>query len=347
MSSIGQNCRKRPGAALCFRIVALTLFCVLLALPARAKPEHWRQAGFTTDFSKSTIDLDTIFSGGPPKDGIPSIDSPQFEKAAAIDWLDENEPVIRLDVNGTVRAYPLQILIWHEIVNDEIGSVPVAVTYCPLCNSSIAFDRRLDGLVLDFGTTGLLRNSDLVMYDRQSETWWQQFTGEGIVGTHAGRELQMLPSRVVAFGDFRQEHPSADVLARPVPARRDYGRNPYVGYDSRSAPYPLYQGDLPETINPMARVVLVRDGQDLHAATLDHIRTSGTVALSSDTLLRWTGEQASILDAARTGKGRAIGTVEAVRTSATGEEPLVHDLTFAFVVHAFHPDVPILGISPP
>jgi len=347
MFSARRRCRKQAGIAVFIRLIVSALICMLMPMQVLAKPEHWRQAGFATDFTKTTVDFGTIFSGGPPKDGIPSIDDPRFEQAGMIDWLDGREPVIRLEVDGIVRAYPLQILIWHEIVNDTIGNVPVSVTYCPLCNSSIAFDRRLDGTVLDFGTTGLLRNSDLVMYDRQSETWWQQFTGEGIVGAHAGRALTMLPSRVIAFEDFRKSHPDADVLARPVPARRDYGRNPYVGYDSRSAPYPLFQGDLPDNINPMARVVIVRDGDAVHAATLDHIRRSETVPLPDGAILRWTGEQASILDVAATGKGRPIGSVEAVKSTSQGETPLVHDVTFAFVVHAFHPDVPILGITRP
>jgi len=314
---------------------------------ATADPDKWRRAGFSTDFSISTVDLGTIFSGGPPKDGIPSIDEPTFQSASSIDWLQDPEPVIVLKLDGEVKAYPLQILIWHEIVNDRIGSRPVSVTYCPLCNSSIVFDRRLDGDILDFGTTGLLRNSDLVMYDRQSETWWQQFTGEGIVGTHAGRELKMIPSRVAAFETFRKDHPDGQVLARPPSPRRDYGSNPYVGYDSRSAPYPLYQGDLPDNINPMARVVVVRDEDETYAATLDHVRTSGSVAFADAVHLRWTGEQASILDKRETERGRPIGSVAAVRMEANGETPLVHDVTFAFVVHAFHPEVPILGITQP
>ena len=327
---------------------ALAMIAVLALAPmAEANPDRWRRAGFTTDFSKTNIDLNTIFSGGPPKDGIPSIDNPTFQPASSVDWLQGREPVIQLELKETVKAYPLQILIWHEIVNDQIGQIPVSVTYCPLCNSSIVFDRRFEGDILDFGTTGLLRNSDLVMYDRQTETWWQQFTGEGIVGTHSGRDLKMIPSRVVAFDVFRKEHPEGAVLARPSPPLRNYGYNPYVGYDSRSAPYPLYRGDLPEDINPMARVVVVRDEEKIYAATLDHIRTSGPVALSDKVHLRWTGEQASILDQRETGGGRLIGSVEAIRTEGDRETSIVHDVTFAFVVHAFHPDIAILGITSP
>jgi hypothetical protein len=329
------------------KLAGACLLAVIFHSPVLANPDQWRRAGFSTDFSKATVSLDTIFSGGPPKDGIPSIDDPRFERARDISWLGDREPVIRLELDENVKAYPLQILIWHEIVNDRIGSVPVSVTYCPLCNSSIVFDRRLDNEVLDFGTTGLLRNSDLVMYDRQSETWWQQFTGKGIVGKYSGRDLKMIPSRVIAFGEFRKEHPDAEVLARPVPPRRNYGHNPYVGYDSRSAPYPLYQGELPDNINPMARVVVVRDDDQTFAATLEHVRSENTVELSDKVQLRWTGEQASVLDRSETENGRAIGSVEAVRTGGAQEIPLVHDVTFAFVVHAFHPELPILGIMTP
>ncbi|MEP3048677.1 MAG: DUF3179 domain-containing protein [Roseibium sp.] len=327
------------------RLLFLLLLMSIAPGEAFANPDQWKRGGFTTDFSKSTVSFETIFSGGPPKDGIPSIDDPSFEPATSVTWLEDAEPVIQLEWDGVVKAYPLQILIWHEIVNDKIGDRPVSITYCPLCNSSIVFDRRLDADVFDFGTTGLLRNSDLVMYDRQTETWWQQFTGEGIVGKHSGRHLKMIPSRVISFGVFRKDHPDAMVLARPAPPQRDYGRNPYVGYDSRSTPYPLYQGDLPEDINPMARVVIVNDGDQRFAATLDHVRTQQEVTLSDTVVLRWTGEQASILDKGATDLGRKISTVSAVRINRGHEQPLVHDLTFAFVVHAFHPDLSILGIN--
>lgn len=340
----------RPSERFANGIPALLLSVLLLAgltLQATANPAQWKRGGFTTDFTKAIVSFEEIFSGGPPKDGIPSIDAPQFISAADATWLEDNEPVILLTRDGTAKAYPLQILIWHEIVNDIIGGMPVAVTYCPLCNSSIVFDRRFEGEVLDFGTTGLLRKSDLVMYDRQSESWWQQFTGEGIVGTHAGRELKMLPSRVTSFADFRARHPDGQVLDRPNGPRRDYGRNPYIGYDSRQAPYPLYQGTLPDNINPMDRVVVVTDGQERYAARLAHVREREALDLSDTVTLRWTGENASILDTRLTKTGRPIAAVEAVKTDGSKQELLVHDVTFAFVVHAFYPDLPILGITAP
>ncbi len=185
-----------------------------------------------TDFAKRTVSLDEIFSGGPPRDGIPSIDRPRFVSTAqAASWLRPDEPVIALEIAGEVRAYPLQILMFHEIVNDTAGGVPVAVTFCPLCNAAIVFERRVGGQVLDFGTTGRLRKSDLVMYDRQTESWWQQFTGTGIIGRHAGTTLRQLPSQVVSFAEFAEAHRAGKVLSRETAHKRPYGRNPYRGYD--------------------------------------------------------------------------------------------------------------------
>ena len=209
---------------------------VLLAAAAQAPPDvnsrEWR-----TDFSRRTVALAEIVSGGPPKDGIPAIDRPQFESVAgAAVWLHDREPVVVVEIGEFARAYPLQILIWHEIVNDEVGGTPVAVTFCPLCNTALAFDRRLDGHVLDFGATGRLRHSDLVMYDRQTESWWQQATGEGIVGAYAGKRLRWLPAPLTSWRDFRDAYPAGRVLSRNTGHNRPYGRNPYERYDTRAGP---------------------------------------------------------------------------------------------------------------
>ena len=217
-------------------------------------PPPFRTSGFSTDFSRRTVSWGEILSGGPPKDGIPAVDAPQFEAIAAGDeWLEDPDPVIMLSHGDVTRAYPLSILIWHEIVNDEIDGQPVTITFCPLCNASIAFDRNFDGQVLDFGTTGRLRNSDLIMYDRQTETWWQQFTGEGIIGQYAGDQLRFLSSQVISWQDFKASHPDAEVLARPnMP--RNYGFNPYVGYDSTSHPF-LFLDTPDPRLDPVERVL--------------------------------------------------------------------------------------------
>jgi hypothetical protein len=187
-----------------------------------------------TNFCKYSIDPNEIFLGIVPKDGIPSIDNPIFEIPEDADkWLGEDWPVMWFEHNGDSRAYPLAILIWHEIVNDIVGGKPVALTFCPLCNATIAFDRTLsDGTVLEFGTTGNLRNSDLVMYDRLTESWWQQFTGEAILGDLTGTKLTFLPSQIISWGDFKANRPDGEVLSRETGNIRSYGENPYPGYDS-------------------------------------------------------------------------------------------------------------------
>ncbi len=211
-----------------------------------------------TDFSKRTVDLAEIESGGPPKDGIPAIDRPKFvPTASARAWLNPKEPVIVLRVGSEARAYPLQILMFHEIVNDTLAGTPVAVTFCPLCNASIVFERRVEGRTLDFGTTGRLRYSDLVMYDRQSESWWQQFTGKGIVGSYSGSTLKQLNSEIVAFEDFERAHPNGQVLSRITGHSRPYGRNPYVGYDRIDQPPFLFTGKTDARLPPMERVLAV------------------------------------------------------------------------------------------
>lgn len=220
---------------------------------------------WTTDFTKHSVPLDEIMSGGPPKDGIPAIDTTRFDAVADADkWLKPREPVILFEHAGEGRAYPLQILIWHEIANDIVAGLPVVVTFCPLCNTSIVFDRRLGSRVLDFGTTGKLRFSDLVMYDRQTESWWQQATGEAIVGEMTGKRLVFLPSQIISWEMFKLTYPGGKVLNRETGHGRSYGRNPYVGYDDiNSSPF-LYRGPKDGRLPPMARVVTISlNGEDV------------------------------------------------------------------------------------
>jgi hypothetical protein len=325
-------------------LAALIVLSLLFSGVAGADPELWQRAGWEkTDFSKTKIKWDEILSGGPPKDGIPSIDKPAFKPAGEVSDLASNEPVIGLEIGGDARAYPLRILIWHEIVNDVVGGRPVTVTYCPLCNSAIVFDRRVGDRLLDFGTTGKLRNSDLVMYDRQTETWWQQFTGEAIVGELVGTTLTLIPARLESFAQFRERHPPGRVLVPNDPTMRRYGDNPYAGYDTSGAPF-LYRGDYPKGIEPMARVIVVKaDRKRPTIVTLEHLRKSGTLTLDG-VRLSWRAGQASAVDDEQVAKGRDVGTVEAVRDGGAGMGELVpYDVTFAFVAFAFHPDVPVQG----
>ena len=327
-----------PNLALRVAVTAAcaALLSLALATVALANPDFWAQEGWKTDFSKMSIDPDEVLSGGPPKDGIPSIDDPTFQPVSAEAELVDREPVIGLEIDGDARAYPLRILTWHEIVNDTVGGRPVIVTYCPLCNAALVFDRTLDGVAVEFGTTGKLRNSDLIMYDRAGETWWQQFTGEAIAGEKLGQTLTLLPSRLESWGEFKARHPEGRVLTPPQPARRDYGRNPYTGYDSAYKPF-LYRGDLPPDIKPMERVVVVRDeAGDPEVVTLNLVREEGTLDVGGTTLT-WSEGQASALDTTDIREGRDVGTVVARR----GGEDVPYDVTFAFVAHAFHPEVTI------
>ncbi len=320
---------------------SLLMVMVMATVPVIAGPDAWRRAGWTnTDFSKSSVDFKTIFSGGPPRDGIPSIDKPVFRPVDRITNLGASEPVITLAIGTDVRAYPLRVLIWHEIVNDTVGGVPVAVTFCPLCNTALVFKRRHKGRLLDFGTTGLLRHSDLVMYDRQTQSWWQQFTGEAIVGEMTGEKLAFIPSRLESFALFRQEHPQGMVLVPGNPALRDYGRNPYAGYDSRSMPYDLYRGPLPNDINPMARVIMIRDEGVIRAVALAALRKHGTMTIGR-IKLSWRPGQNSALDSRNIAAGRDVGTVVARLKTASGETDALYHLTFAFAFHAFYPGIPI------
>lgn len=239
-------------------------------------------SGWETDFGRHTVPLTEISPGGPPRDGIPPIDDPVFESIdQASDWLANQEPVIALgvlDKDGTVasngRAYPLQILIWHEIVNDVLDDVPVLVTFCPLCNTSVVFDRRLapdnpDATVYDFGTTGNLRFSDLVMWDRQTESWWQQVTGDAIVGELAGQRLTMIPSQILSFEAFRESWPNGEVLSRSTGHQRPYGDNPYPGYDDiGSSPF-RFEQETDDRLPAMQRVVGVELDDEAVAYTIE------------------------------------------------------------------------------
>ena len=235
------------------------------ASPASAAPqvEQFGRGGWKTNFNKHSVPLSEISRGGPLKDGIPAVDHPKFVGVADADsWLKPPEPVIALTVAGESRAYPMQIMVWHEIVNDAIGGVPVTVTFCPLCYTAIAFDRRAAGQVLDFGTSGNLRKSDLVMYDRQTESWWQQAIGQAIVGELTGTHLTILPASIVSWASFRTAYPRSEVLSKDTGFGRSYGVNPYIGYDSANSHPFLFDGKLDGRLPPKEHVVTVSIGAE-------------------------------------------------------------------------------------
>ncbi len=274
-----------------------------------------------TDFKKHNVLLTEIMPGGPPKDGIPAIDTPKLVAVAAADaWLEEAEPVQVLSLNGEARAYPLQILIWHEIVNDVVAGTPVAITYCPLCNTAITFDTRLDdGRVLTFGTTGNLRFSDLIMYDRETESWWQQITGEAIVGELAGKKLKVIPSSVVAWREFKRAYPDGTVFSRETGYERDYGSNPYVGYDS-GQPF-LYHGPQDKRLPAIERVVTVDINGEAIALPFSALEREPVVQMTvggRGVVVFYRKGTASALDTEPIARGRDIGATGVFDSVADG-----------------------------
>jgi len=189
------------------------------------------------DLRGSLIPADEIHAGGPPRDGIPALDDPKLISASAADFLDPNDRVLGLTLAGESRAYPIAILNWHEIVNDRIGKHPVVVTYCPLCGTGVIFDAAVDGRRLDFGVSGLLYNSDVLLYDRQTESLWSQIKKQAVTGPMKGRRLRALPTTHTTWRAWRASHPDTLVLSTDTGHARNYSRDPYGDYASERGLY--------------------------------------------------------------------------------------------------------------
>ena len=332
------------------------------------------------DHPEPLVDLSQILSGGPPPDGIPPLEDPAFEPAGDVDWLPEVEPVLALEVNGDARAYPLRIMTWHELVNGTVGGVPVTVSYCPLCNSAIAYDRRVGDRILDFGTSGALLNSSLVMYDRQTESLWSHYTGQAVVGHLTGTELDLIPVQTVSFAAFLASHPEGHVLSLDTGHFRRYGQNPYQFYDSSSRPF-LFSGPFDDRLEPLARVLALR-AEDRGAVIPNDVLVERRVVpftfAGREMVALFEQGTASALDSANIAEGRDVGAtgvfVRSVdgrllelsaadgggfedaasgvvydilgRPSSTGGtalEPVEHLDTFWFAAAAFYPDAEIIG----
>jgi hypothetical protein len=277
-----------------------------------------------TDFTIHSVSFDDILSGGPPRDGIPPIDQPVFLSVSEADeWLRPVEPVIQVEINQEVKAYPIQILTWHEIVNDTVGGVPVVVTFCPLCNTAIAFERTLEDKEMTFGTTGRLRFSNLIMYDRQTETWWQQATGEGIVGELTGKQLTFIPAAMVSWEEFKNANPMGKVLSQETGFMRSYGRNPYVGYDDINNPPFLYRGpETPGELPPVARVLALEFGGETVAYPYDLLSELSVVndeVGGQNVVIFWAPGTASALDVGVIADGQDVGSAVAYDRVVDGQ----------------------------
>ncbi len=368
-----------------FRLWALPfVIAVAVGSACAESPPRGAAYEFDTDFDHHSIPYDEILSGGPPKDGIPAIDDPAFVSVEGADgWLGEKEGVVVYKVGDDVRAYPLQILMWHELVNDQFGNRPVTISYCPLCNTAIAYDGRVGDHELTFGTTGRLRYSNMVMYDRETESWWQQADGKAIVGELLGQKLSMLPAPILSWTRFKTRYPLGRVLSKDTGHRRDYGRNPYRRYDAVGAEPFLYQGpETDRTLRSMTRIVAVEQGTEATAYTYDDLAEQSVINDTVDGLpvaLFWREGAASALDKGRVAEGRDIGMVttyvrrlgerilvfersddgfedgetettwnihgEAVAGPLKGQRlaPVVHINHFWFSYFAFRPDVRVYG----
>jgi hypothetical protein len=363
------------------RITAILSLALTLAAPASAQLSA---GSWKTDLSKKSIDLSELKSGGPPKDGIPAIHNPVFvSPQAAARWLNKSEPVLVVEHAGEARAYPLQILLWHELVNDRIEDLPVLVSFCPLRNAALAFDRRVEGQLCSVGVSGLLRNSDMVMYDRETDSLWQQATGEAIVGDLTGKRLDIVSSQIVPFEVFQQSFTAGKVLSRETGHSRSYGETPYVGYEfGKRLMFPV-GSDRRIPVPPLERLVTIEVGDRARAYPLTSIRRWKTAQgkLSGEEYVVFFEPSAvTPMDSRRIADSRAVGTVGvfspmlegrrlkfgakgntiwdeqtgsrwnilgmAVEGPLKGQRlrPIQHSVFYAFAWLAFRPDTEVLGV---
>ena len=334
---------------------------------------------FGADHPEPLVDLDEI-QGIVPPDAIPALEDPAFEPAAEAGWPAPVEPVLALEINGDARAYPLRIMTWHELVNGTVGGVPVTVSYCPLCNSAVAYDRRVGERILDFGTSGALFNSALVMYDRQTESLWSHYTGQAVVGHLTGAQLDLIPVQTVSFEKFLASHPDGQVLSLDTGHSRRYGQNPYEFYDSSNRPF-LFRGPFDDRLEPITRVLALRDGSEGAVIEYDVLAERRVVPFTfagRDLVALFEPGTASALDRPLIEEGRDVGATgvfvgsldgHPLELSASPEggfvdartgtgfdilgrptggsgpalEPVEHLDTFWFAAAAFYPDAEIIG----
>ena len=267
------------------------------------------------------LDPNELLSGGPPPDGIPAIDEPKFVRASTATFLEDDEPVLAIEVDGEARAYPIQIMTWHEIVNDTIAGRPVTVSYCPLCNSAIAYDRKLGERILDFGTSGKLYQSALVMYDRQTESLWSHFTGQAVIGTLTGAQLELIPMSTVAWSDWRDANADGLVLSRDTGHNRDYGENPYPGYDDVDDQPFLFEVEADGRLAAKERVVGIRRGSDAVAIRTTELfkRRVTEIEVDGQRLVVWLQRgTASALDESSVDTGRDVGATGVFEPTVDG-----------------------------
>lgn len=367
-------------------ILINSFFCLLLSftLMAQQNPNNL-DIQWNTDMSETLVPLEEFTILLRP-DEIPPIDKPDFWNARkASEMFFKHEPVIVIEKGKEAKAYPLSIMTYHEIVNDIVGGIPVSVTYCPLCNAAIVFDRRLqyrgEEWLLDFGVSGMLRNSDLVMWDRQTESWWQQFTGKALVGELAGAQLISLPSMLISLEEFMETYPDGLILSTNTGHSARYGTNPYTGYDDPGNTQPrLYSGEVDKRLPAMERVINIHVKGKYKIYPLSAIREEGVINDTfegEDLVIFYTSKTVSVLDENQISDSRKVGSVTVFSPVVNNKKltftpggdnfideqtgsiwniagkcisgemkgkslpPIVHGNHFAFAWFAFHPDTEI------
>ena len=280
------------------------------------------------DLSSSVLPVEQILHGGPPRDGIPAISNPNFIDAAEADYLRPEDRVIGIEIAGEKRAYPIPILNWHEIVNDEIDGQPFAITYCPLCGTGVAFEATIDGRVTEFGVSGLLYNSDVLLYDRNTESLWSQVLAEAISGPQAGKRLTLIPIAHTTWKDWSVTHPDTLVMSTDTGYARDYRRDPYAGYERSRHTYFEVNNEAPDNYHPKEVVLGLQVDGEYKAYPFIELDKLGKSRFS-DTLngtrfdFEWDSENRSI--EVRNADGEAVAGIQG----------------FWFAWFAFHPDTAI------
>ncbi|MCW8907277.1 MAG: DUF3179 domain-containing protein [Sedimenticola sp.] len=281
---------------------------------------------FTLDPTRTLVPVDEIHSGGPPRDGIPSIDRPRFLEVDEKGIPEAGDPVLGLVRDGEAKAYPIAIMNWHEIVNDRIAGEPVVITYCPLCGSGVAFSARVEGNTLEFGVSGLLYNSDVLLYDRKTESLWSQLLARAISGQMRGSELKVLPMMVTSWEEWQRLYPDTRVLSRETGYQRDYDRDPYAGYqDSEGVYFPVSRRD--PRFHPKELVYGLEIAGQFKAYPVSRLSMAGPGAAD-----RFAGEHLDLRFNPSTGSLRILDR-------QGNELPVIRSFWFAW--YAFHPETEV------
>lgn len=303
-------------------IYTLFIFSLMLSIPFGARSESYN--GF--DLSNSSVPKDEIMSGGPPKDGIPAILEPKFTDAKNAKWIKDDDLLLGVHKNGTAKAYPIRILVWHEAVNDSIYDDKILVNYCPLCGSAMVFKREVGGNVLTFGISGLLHQSNVLFYDHQTGSLWSQLDMKAVSGEMKGTEFDIYPSTMATWKEWKKKYPNTLVLSRDTGFTRDYSRDPYSGYESsKSIMFPVNKKS--PRFHPKEKILVVKSGEDAKAYPFSELEKAGNELSDKvgNTRIDISFNDGELVEVTESRSGKQV-------------ESLV---TYWFAWYAFRPDTPV------